>query len=237
MILAQAVRRFGSIQTPMIDATVLATGSRVGFTAEQCEAIMWDHRSQGYVSQLLDDYEEHTGRALPFGLAKLVQQERSGSNPGPRWNTCLLGRIGHSDPSWTDAEWSEAVATLPQEVQETFAWNRYPAFMEEPTTARSEYPLAAGPDDQPRVRWDPKGWDRTWRHGSFRVGARLYHGAVAVGVYSGRYDGYLDLDLGWSDGHAETSRVKVEPGSTQEYPALVSAHNSTLPESVFIVKG
>jgi len=232
VFLTEAARRFGSRQIPQIDADVLICGARSGFSPEQCEAILWDVRSQAYICEILDDYEHVSGRQLPYGMASTIQQERAGSDP--QWNTCLLGRIGCL-PNLTDSQWNGAVASLPEEVRDTFDWNRYPAFIEDPATARSEFALAAGNDQQAIARWDPGQWDRTWKNGRFRIGARLYEGTIAVGVYSEQLSRYIDLDFMWSGGYSEMVHAGVRRGISLQHPELIDAHNGSLPESVFVV--
>jgi len=250
-ILAAAERYYSDDRNAYIDLLRLADGAYNGFASIEVRSIMWDRDAWEFIADILEDYQVHFGGELP-PLMESVMLKELGSN-APKWNTVLLGRIGHL-PNWSWSLWNDAVQSLPEGFRKQFDWDNLPGVpvdIQALLTAEGEagvrqgdFALAAGGESGSatgsataiRRDLDPAKFDRIWRAGGFQVGVKVVsENVLLITVYS-TVDVTVDLILTWLDGFAITVEdVNLTKGATSE-DRLVEGHGNEPPNKL-VIKG
>jgi hypothetical protein len=220
-ILADAVAWFQARQ-PHFDVEEVIVGSRQGFTADQCEALLWSFEAQAYLSRLLDDYQNLHDQPLPPDLHQVVDREMQ--SPSRRWNCAVLLRIGRSsDLGWSADDCTTIVEGLPKRIRRDFLWDQL-AMHEERPPVFDDWEQALGPAPlvsrgAGRGRWAPT-WDKVWKSGGFRLTARLHQDQLELWLGSAAYTGRVQVALGWDDGRHHPLTVEVRRGLTVPLPEV-----------------
>ncbi|MDR1443164.1 MAG: hypothetical protein LBJ02_12450 [Bifidobacteriaceae bacterium] len=220
---------------PILSREDMYVGAMAGFEPHQAAAILINATSLRKLEALWAEFRQsRNSHRLPSDIEEIITEEAL--LEAPRWHTALANATGFGAQVF-EPGYSETLQTLPRavlaELPPTVRSGGAVAFAEQPALAQPLFALAAGAQSLPPT-WDPSQWKRTWRHGTFRVGARLHHDQVVLGVYSGLRTAALDVALTWDNGTTTLVRVKAVEGQTEQHPQTIPTPGGTLPLGVLI---
>jgi len=213
--------RYGDRQGPHVPLDVLLRGSLMGFTPEWAELVLLDTDggSLDYLNGLFASYFEGTGRVLPFGIAKRVEEERQDGTP--KWNTVIVVEAwgwGLPDDIWDEQAEKELSGYRETHLQ---GMDFHPGETRELVGV-----LSLGSKPRPAAQ-EP--WEKYFRTAHLLILVRHTDKGLVVAIQSKDETGPRELIFDYTDGSQTTHQIQVKAKETWRLPGYIESPDGQLP--------
>jgi hypothetical protein len=220
---------------PALAEDDIYAGAMMGFEAEDARTVLSDDLSLRDLMRVWWRFEEIKGAGvLPSSQQQCIAEEcREG---GPQWNRALRQCAGF-DVSFDDpGDWEAVKASLPADLRDQrpdVFHDDFMPFWEELSAQKVPEELPSRGGEPPQRVWDPAGWQRTWRRGDIRLGAKVIHsGETVVGIYPPTQEGSFELSVTWPGG--DSRRVPVQLYQREVTEVNLGGTQGELPKGISI---